>query len=255
MGDHWHAACDAYRVAKRHSNRSELWVISAGYGLTSSSKPIKSYSATFASGSVDSVWRGSSEGNRRECLQQWWRTLPHDAGLPDLLDRGDGVVVVAAGEAYLAALAADLADLLKHDASGDRVSVLSAGMRGNGALLPVSGQFRAAVGGTDAALNARVLALLAAEAPNHGFRRSGMTATLARWALNLPTRDRRVGKSVSDEEVVRRILTIRDGLPSISRTQALREFRRAGVACEQSRFASIWERAISEVSQWPPKTQ
>ena len=44
------------------------------------------------------------------------------------------------------------------------VSVISAGTRGNEALLPVTGQFRAAVGGTDSALNARTLTLLAATA-------------------------------------------------------------------------------------------
>jgi hypothetical protein len=246
MGDHWHAACNAYRLAQRYSNRTELWVISAGYGLTAGSKPIKPYSATFASGWVDSVWRGSSEGDRRERVQEWWQALPHDAELPDLLRGEDGAIVIAAGESYLAALAADLADLLQRDPSGDRVSVVSAGMRGNDALLPVSGQFRAAVGGTDAALNARVLALLAAEAPSHGFRRSAMTATLASLAAGLPTTSRSVGKAVSDDQVVRRIDTIRRRLPSISRTEALRELRRADVACEQSRFAAIWERAISD---------
>src|SRR5262249_11368130 len=74
MGDHWSAACKAYMLAKRYSSRAELWVISAGYGLIASSKTIKPYSATFANGSDDSVWRGTQDGDRQERLKAWWKT-------------------------------------------------------------------------------------------------------------------------------------------------------------------------------------
>src|SRR5438105_4578850 len=42
-GDHWHSACQAYRLARRYSSRAELWVMSAGYGLIRSNTPIKPY--------------------------------------------------------------------------------------------------------------------------------------------------------------------------------------------------------------------
>src|SRR5437868_2723373 len=29
VGDHWRAACDAYRLAHQYSSRAELWVVSA----------------------------------------------------------------------------------------------------------------------------------------------------------------------------------------------------------------------------------
>src|SRR5258708_40035947 len=92
-----------------------------------------------------------------------WQALSHDAILPDLL-HGGGTIVIAAGAAYLGALEPDLATALSYDRSGEHVSVISAGSRGNSALLPVTGQFRAFAGGTDAAVNARVLGLLAAQA-------------------------------------------------------------------------------------------
>lgn len=239
-GDHWHATCAAYNLAQRYSSRAELWVISAGYGLITSSKLIKPYGATFASGSADSVWRGPMEGDRQSRLQGWWQALPHDAILPDLL-KGDGTIVIAAGALYLEALDSELSTALRNDPSGERISIVSAGSRGNGALLPVNGQFRATAGGTDAALNARMLALLAADASVHHFRRSAMTSVLMRLASHLPMTTRRVGKAVTNDEVARRIIAIRRRLPTASRTQALREVRRAGIACEQSRFASIWD--------------
>src|SRR4051794_32980217 len=46
-GDHWRAACEAHRLGLKYSSRSELWVLSAGYGLISSESLIKAYSATF----------------------------------------------------------------------------------------------------------------------------------------------------------------------------------------------------------------
>lgn len=240
-GDHWQAALTAYRLAQRVMSRAELWVISAGYGLTSASKLIKPYGATFASGSPDSVWRGEGDGTRLVRLREWWRGLPHDLELRDLLDRRDGRVVIAAGDAYLDALADDLALLLQED-SGDQVSVISAGSRGNGCLLPVDGRFRAAVGGTDAALNARLLALLADDAEAHEFRRSAMAAMLTRKAKRLPDTKRSTGRPASDETISRKIKAIQRRHPGINRTQALRELRHAGTACEQSRFAAIWDR-------------
>jgi hypothetical protein len=240
-GDHWRAACEAYRLAQQYSNRTELWVISAGYGLISSSKLIKPYGATFATGSADSVWRGPSDGDRRERLCDWWRALKHDVALTDLLPmRGDGAVVIAAGAAYLAALEVDLERALENEATGDRLSVISAGTTGNGALLPVNGRFRARVGGTDSSLNARLLAVLAGNASEHRFNRSAMAAMVAKMASRLPATDRRTGRHATDEQIARRIRTLRRRFPDISRSRALRELRDRGTACEQGRFAAIW---------------
>jgi hypothetical protein len=245
-GDHWQSACEAFRLARRYSSRAELWVVSAGYGLIRSSTSIKPYSATFATGAADSVWRGLHEGKREERLQAWWRTLGHESTLPDLLPaREDGVLVIAAGAAYLTALESDLRASVEQDAAGDRVSVISAGACGNGALLPVSGRFRAALGGTDSALNARLLLLLAASAATHQFSRLHMAARLNRLDSRLPETSRRAGRPMADNQIARRIRSMRRLVPSLSRTQALRELRGSGVACEQVRFAVIWSETIA----------
>jgi hypothetical protein len=250
VGDHWRAACEAYGVAQQYSNRAELWVISAGYGLIPSSKLIKPYGATFATRSADSVWRGPSEGDRGERLRQWWGELEHEVALADLLPtREDGAVVIAAGAAYLAALDADLGSVLRREANHDRVSVISAGTKGDGVVLPVSGRFRAGVGGTDSSLNARTLALLARSATEHQFRRSAMAATLVRMASALPSTTRRAGRTTEDVQIARRIREMRKRDPGISRTGALRELRNDGIACEQARFRSIWRRVVGEPRQ------
>src|SRR3954452_10755863 len=70
-GEHWRVACNAYELTLKFSSRAELWIISAGQGLVASHERIKSYSATFSSGFPDSVWRGSADGDRRQCLREW----------------------------------------------------------------------------------------------------------------------------------------------------------------------------------------
>jgi hypothetical protein len=244
MGDHWHAACQGYEFAQRYSTRTELWIVSAGYGLIAADDAIKSYSATFSSGLADSVWRGPVDGDHDSCLQRWWAKLSQKRSLAELVPRGDGALVLVAGAAYLTAVSADLEAALSNDPNSERVSVISAGTRGNGALLPVDGRFRGLLGGTDSSLNARLLARIAADASTHRFNRPAMAEFVDGMAKQLIPSPRRHGHSATDDDVMVEIATMRSRRPSISRTQALRDLRSRGVACEQTRFASLWELSL-----------
>lgn len=239
-GDHWRAVLEAYQLAGKYSTRAELWVISAGYGLIASTTRIKSYSATFAASAPDSVWRGPEDGDRRTRLQYWWRNLGHEASLEELLPSGGGALLIAAGAGYLAAIDGDIERLSTVAPSNGIVSVISAGTRGEGSLLPLSGALRSVVGGTDSALNARTLRLLAATAEEHHFRHSNMRAMLDRIARSATPTIRRSGSAATDGTIAKAIQSLRRQQPGISRTQALREVRSSGTACEQSRFAAIW---------------
>ena len=242
VGEHWRAVWDAYELTLKFSSRTELWVISAGYGLISAARRVKSYGATFSSGSFDSVWRGLEEGERRARLRDWWAGLPHEATLAELLGR-DNVVLLTAGATYVDAVDADLCEAARADRTRERFSLVSAGTHGDDTALPVDGRLRGALGGTDNGLNARVLTLLAATAYEHRFRHSKMAALLRNLAETSPPTDRRVGRLSSDQQIVRQIDEIRHRDPTISRTRALTVLRDAGIACEQSRFAALWRRA------------
>jgi hypothetical protein len=239
VGEHWRVVCAAYKSALKFSSRAELWVISAGHGLIGSASSVKSYSATFSDGSPDSVWRGPEDGPRRAGLQEWWVALPHEATLGELLRR-DGAIVVAAGAAYATALDADLRTAAEADGSLERISLISAGSQMGSIRLPADGRLRDAVGGTDNGLNARVLAFLTAAAPEHGFRRSKMAAILERVAAASPATKRIVGTPSTDDQIIEQMKLIRRHDPAISRSRALTALRQSGVACEQSRFASLW---------------
>jgi hypothetical protein len=236
-GDHWHAVLEAFSAVQRYTPRVELWVISAGYGLIPGNQMIKPYSATFAGGDTDSVWRGPTDGPRRARLKEWWRGLANEVALPDLVT-SRSTVVIAAGANYVDAMEDDIA--IAVGKGKERVSVISAGSRDLPGLLPLTSSFRAYVGGTDSATNARVLALLAAESATHRFLRHEMAKRLNTIAAKLDPVPRTIGRKVTDREIAREIRAFRRRDPHPSRTAALRELRRRGIACEQSRFAHLW---------------
>jgi hypothetical protein len=241
-GDHWSVVLEACRFARKYSRRIELWVISAGYGLIPSTRMIKPYSATFASGGSDSVWRGRGDGARVDFLQNWWRGLDHERSLEGLLSGRDDAVLIAAGAEYLTAISHRLEFLRASSAkSEESLSVISAGTSGNEILLPVSGSLRATLGGTDSSLNARTLRFLAATANEHDFRHSQMERLLKRLARSSEPTLRRHGRAATDEEIDDFVRSLRRREPEVSRTKALRVLRASGIACEQGRFRAAWE--------------
>ena len=212
-------------------------MISAGYGLIPAQQTVKPYSATFAAGNVDSVWRGPTDGPRREGLKEWWRGLANGVHLSDLVT-SCSAVMIAAGAGYVEALEDDVAAAV--ESGQERVSVISAGSRNMPGLLPVTSCFRSHVGGTDSATNARVLALLATECASHGFRRHAMAEHLNKVGAKLDSVPRITGRKAGDDDIARQIRGLRRREPRLSRTAALRELRRSGIACEQGRFAELW---------------
>jgi hypothetical protein len=185
------------------------------------------------------------DGDRRVTLTTWWHALPHDATIADLLD-DDGNIVIAAGAPYLMPLTTDLSTALGRDRSDDRISVISAGSQADSPVLPVTGGFRTVLGGTYAALNARLLRLLAAHASTHKWSRSAMEASLRRIDDSIPRVVVPVRQSTTDDEIAIHLNAMRQQDPQMSRTGGLRRLRALGVACEQSRFKAIWEGTTSD---------
>ena len=154
--------------------------------------------------------------------------------------RGNGTVVVAAGAAYLSAVSADLDTAIAQDSSRERVSVVSAGARGNGARLPVTGLFREALGGTGLIPNApaRATGSGCGDSRLSSNRNGDVSGRHRPRSRSEPSTV--FGRPATDIEVVLKETGERHPWhmdPSISRTEALRLLRRSGVACEQSRYA------------------
>src|SRR5262249_51472423 len=93
--------------------------------------------------------------------------------------------------------------------------------------------------------NARLLAILARDAADHGFSRARMEKFVTHMINATPSSTRRAGKSTTDQEIVRHIQRLRRQFTTISRTAALRKLRRMGIACEQGRFGLLWPHVVA----------
>jgi len=243
-GEHWAVARQLRRSAAAHD--THLWVCSAGYGLIRAEALIRPYAAAF-SGHVDRV-PGGADGARL-----WWQALAQwegpEPGQPRSIRelaaaKPTATFILALSAAYLDACRDDITAAAAELHDPDRLLVISAGTRRPGGLaglmVPADASLQAVLGGTRQALNARIAArLLGAGITSRAQATRHMGGLLARQ----PPVARYERKKLSDEEVIRMIsgrLALKPGMPA---SRMLREFRDAGYACEQQRFAALHHRA------------
>jgi hypothetical protein len=239
-GEHWMVARNLPGQAPER--RIQLWVCSAGYGLITADARVRPYAAAF-SGRPDRV-PGGADGAR-----QWWHALAGWEGPDPRQPRSIRSLVAADPSAcFMVALSASYLDACRDDivaaaaAVGDsqRLMVISAGARHRGQIVdlmvPADARLQAFLGGTRQALNVRIAAhLLSAGISDRvdAFRH------LAQLLAGQPPVPRYERKKLSDEEVSEMIGSRLAQLPGMSASRLLREFRDAGYACEQSRFAQL----------------
>jgi hypothetical protein len=239
-GEHW-MIVRGLSGQVRHA-RTRLWVCSAGYGLIPADAQVHPYAATF-SGRSDRV-PGGGDGGRR-----WWDALSCWDGPAPGQPRSIGSLAAADPSAcFLVALSASYLDACRDDiaaaaglvADPDTFVVISAGARFPGSIgavmVPADARLQAFLGGTRQALNARIAAyLLSAGIISRAEATHRMTQLLAEQPL--VTRYER--KQLSDQEVTEMIAGRLARSPHVSASSLLREFRDAGYACEQQRFARL----------------
>jgi hypothetical protein len=226
-----------------------LWACSAGYGLISAESPIVPYHATLTPGQPDSVPGAGSS---------WWSALSEWPGpAPDLprsicaLVAADpaAVFMLVLSASYLRACKADIAAACRHISDPERLLIVSAGARPEGELaafmVPADARLQSQLGGTRRALNARIAAHLLSA----GLRRTGEAANhLAPLLSAQPPIPRYDRKKLSDREVLDFITERLTLAPATSANRLLREFRDAGLACEQHRFSRLY-RILAE-ARW-----
>lgn len=242
-GEHW----DVARSLSSYSspaNRVVVWVCSAGYGLIPINAPIRPYSATFAPAQLDSI-----PGGRRGAAA-WWTELTRWEGpvegprsLRQLVDSDPGArFLFAMSATYLAACRHDVLNAARSVATPSRISVISAGTAADSLmadfLLPADARLQHTLGGTRGSLNARIAGhLLASGHQTHDEMKRYLTQLLEQQpALRVFNR-----KPLTDE-LLRAF--IREGLDrdgGTSATRLLRQLRGSGHACEQRRFARLFQ--------------
>lgn len=238
-GEHWMIA---RQLSGLSTGEVRLWVCSAGYGLISVAARIRPYSAAF-SGQQDRV-PGGTDGAR-----QWWEALARwegpEAGQPRSLREltasdSSARFVLALSAAYLDACRNDIIDAVMEMPDPDRLLVISAGSKSTGRLadlmVPADARLQAELGGTRQALNTRIAARLLAQGLTS---RAEATRYLTRMLADQPPIRRYARKQFRDEEVREIIAGHLAQEPGTPASRMLREFRDAGFACEQQRFARL----------------
>jgi hypothetical protein len=146
----------------------------------------------------------------------------------------------------LVACGNDIAAGSTHIADPDRFLIVSAGARLQGTLaafaVPADARLQAQFSGTRRALNARIGLYLLSK----GIRcRAEATADLSRLLAAQPPITRYDRKKQTDGEIVDLIAQHLSRRPAPSANRLLREFRDAGLACEQHRFTRLY-RTVAE---------
>ena len=239
-GEHWSVA-RRFPELSQPGETVQLWACSAGYGLIPARAPIMPYHATLTPGQSDSVPGDSAA---------WWLALAQWAGpVPGLprsiqaLVAGDpgAVFLLVLSRNYLRACGPDIAAAQAHIGGLGRLLIVSAGTRPQGDLadlmIPADARLQARFGGTRRALNARIGAhLLSAEIRDMKEATEHMNRLLAEQPP-IPRYDR---LRQSDQEILSRIAERLCQEPGASANRLLREFRDAGLACEQHRFTRLF---------------
>jgi hypothetical protein len=236
-GEHWAIARSMQGLGAGH--QIQLWVCSAGYGLIPATASVRPYAATFSAG-PDSV-PGGADGAR-----QWWQALAEwegpEQGHPRTIQalaaaNPSASILIAVSAVYLRACRDDIDAAAGELPDLDRIMVVSVGTRHPGPLaelmIPADARLRIALGGTLQALNARIAARLLAEGITSRAEAVQYMTDLLASQPSVQVYDR---KKLSDQEIS---AWIAGRLAQAPTSRLLREFREAGYACEQQRFARL----------------
>lgn len=254
MGEHWQVALSLPGVGDAAGLPVELWVASAGYGLIRDDDLIKPYAATFAAGAPDRV-AGKDGASRPLGNRDWWAELSlwrgPTPGNPRSLSELAGQnpadhLLIALGSAYLHAVLDDIRyarTLLRNSAL---LLVVSAGTRPSGHLasnlIPVHTAHQYFLGGTRVSLNTRAARWLISTWRDHRFNPTAIASALA--GIRRQPAMKANGKRMSDAEVSAFIQTQLEKQPSLRKSALLQKLRSQGQACEQARFAGIFEQVV-----------
>ena len=254
QGEHWSIVKRMVDQASHFGCIAEVWIVSAGYGLVPISANLESYSATFSPGSDDSVAR--SKSNQRD-NQAWWgllasrrnRDLPGPRNLTELaLQDTSAPMIVALSKTYLQAVLHDLTNAAEAMGKKSDLLLVSTGTPPDGleeVQLPCDARFVTSLGGTRTSLNARVADRIIATSDRHEFDSAKVRNLLQNdldHSKDILRYDRRKQTDLEIRNWIRTRLNIDDS----SRSSLLRELRDAGFACEQRRFAGLYEEATAE---------
>lgn len=267
IGSYWSTIRQLTAKAHLSGFVSDLWIISAGYGLISSSDDIYSYSATFAPGDKNSVINGESDVKRRdEKLRKWWELisnfqLPQSSNprkLSQLFRENshDYFLIVASGS-YLSAVEKDLLEGIKSLSSPENLVIVTSKSFVNESLdmnvVPADARLQCngtcgencekhlVPRGIRGTISASLAGKIIERAKENGFNASSVKQYVQAIIEKSPSLVNFNRTRIDDAGVLEFINQELTKFPSASCTFLLRKLRESGSACEQKRFREIYQ--------------
>lgn len=254
-GDHWSVAKD---ILDKYAD--ELWVLSAGYGLINANTEITAYDATFSAGSESSISNHFAQAlSLKDRNKYWWNKLTETndftISLNYLFDQYKGdIFVIAAAPAYLKVIQEDIIDCIssgiideKHllIVSSETVNTLDNYSVKTKEKLRTHREIK----GSLISLNNRVARYLLSVGYQNQFDITEMKKSYLAIDNEVKDVKRASVRKVTDEELTNMIrveLASTQGI-RISASILLRQFRNAGLSCEQKRFFRLFKSAQTAV--------
>lgn len=252
-GELWSVSCQLEPALRRRDFKVDEWVSSAGYGLIPMAAQIAPYSATFTSGSDNSVVRSLPTGwSPADYRKAWWRALSQHAGpkrgaarsIAELAAANKhGQIIVVASPNYIRAMEDDLLEAAEALADPCALTIFSNTQLSSGPLaehlVPVESRAQQKVDGTKIALNARVALQLLSQGRTKDLRADKLRRSYEKLVAGIAKPKQSEGSKLEDPAVRQFIREMVAKHPGMSTNPMLRALRDSGFACEQSRFRDL----------------
>ncbi|TWT52004.1 hypothetical protein [Allorhodopirellula solitaria] len=238
----------------------DIWVCSAGYGLIRFDDSIAPYDATFSGNQPDSVSAGLADDERSAAAKQWWETTSrwkaHFKDRPRSLAalmamHPNRSTLIVASDTYLRAIVDDVREGVAHLRDPDQLAIVCSGAKSldglDGNLVPCDARMQAVTGGARRSLNTRLANKILRES-RHPPRASTLAVRYRKLLKQQPELEKYDRKPLTDDQVRHFIRQKLRSDESLRHTPLLRLLRDENKACEQKRFASLFNEVTEELN-------
>lgn len=242
-GETWSQVAALAATAHRKGFQPVVLVASAGLGLRHVTSRAASYAATFSRRHEDTVGADRNED------RTWWQHLQAAPDAVDITEVAGSQVLLVLSAPYASAMHTDLDRLA--DAGKDVLLVGGTVDLPGISRLPSDKTLRAALGGTVTSLNLRTANAWMSRLEESALYSPASRKSWETWARPIRIEESFDRQPLTDLEVTQFIVELRQQVPNLSRTAALRSLRDSGYACEQQRFGDLFQRVMKATCPAP----
>jgi Queuine tRNA-ribosyltransferase len=269
-GHLWGANLEGWGIVKNQIKDSQLWILSAGYGLIPADEKIIPYDITFQEprNGIPSIHSRIEDNtnHKRDNIQKWWKLLTEStdrttSSIKSLIDNSNesDYFLMVVGKDYLDAVFNDLDEAIKSSSNPNHIAVLSNNVndplakRLGSNWLYADSRFVNLPKANSTTVNSKI----AKELLWHMFHRKGglswwshenFNSYLKHLSSGLPKPKKFNRSPSSDLQVTNFIIESLDEC-DVTFSKLHRKYRDSGRACEYTRFKALYHIAKEKLKK------